>query len=68
MTDYTTTASIQKDIRVDTYRASIPNPPWEVRVTHLPSGRTMTERGRGAGMLRAVRELTQAVRIGGATT
>ena len=43
--------------RVDTFVASAPNPPWEVRVTHVPSGTVRTAAGRGHGHRRAALEL-----------
>lgn len=54
------------DWRVDTFVASTPNPPWEVRVRHIPSGVTRTACGKGDGWRAVVGELKRNV-LAGAT-
>lgn len=40
---------------------SVPNPAWEVTVTHMPSGVSRTARGTGEGRQAAVRELRERI-------
>lgn len=49
------------DYRVETFVASVPNPPWEVRVLHLPTGTARTACGRGYGYRRAAWELREEI-------
>jgi hypothetical protein len=51
----------ENDWMTRTFTQSVPNPAWEVSVTHVPSGITRTACGRGGGSAAAARELREDI-------